>query len=153
AEKPAFYYAEQSQQTRFTCDTCGGWNDILGRLGYCSSGGTRNDLSHLEEVVAETRTKIHGTSAADLTSYVRELVSAFDTMAQQYANELTKNVPLTPGRRARFENRFHDLRRCAEDFRVAFDINVLEGLDNDAVNFAAMMFERRHVYEHKGGEA
>ena len=43
-ERPKFYYAEQTQQTRFNCAACGEWNDILARFGYCSSCGTRNDL-------------------------------------------------------------------------------------------------------------
>jgi hypothetical protein len=44
AEKPAFYYAEESQQNKFTCKACGALNDILGRFGYCSVCATRNDL-------------------------------------------------------------------------------------------------------------
>jgi hypothetical protein len=43
-EKPPFYYAEESQQNQFTCEACGGFNDILGQFGYCSTCGTRNDL-------------------------------------------------------------------------------------------------------------
>ena len=153
-ETPKFYYAEQSQQTRFNCSACGQWNDILGRFGYCSSCGTRNDLGQLDSVVAAVRTRINNTGEDGLNSCVRDLVSAFDTMAQQYAKQLTNNVPLTSRRRAKFEGRrFHDLRRCAEDFREAFDINMLEGLDENEVKFAVIMFERRHVYEHKGGEA
>src|SRR5262249_34289518 len=46
-ERPKFYYAEQSQQHRYTCDACGAEDDILGRYAYCSSCGTRNDLQEL----------------------------------------------------------------------------------------------------------
>ena len=35
-EKPPFYYAEESQQNRFTCSECDSHEDILGRFGYCS---------------------------------------------------------------------------------------------------------------------
>lgn len=151
-ERPKFYYAEQSQQTPFTCAACGEWNDILGRFGYCSSCGTRNDLAQLDALIVAIRAGISG-PAADLNGGVRDLVSAFDTMAQQYAKQLVEYVPLTARRKARFQGRFHDLRRAAEDFATAFDIRLLDGLDEDTVKFAVMMFERRHVYEHKGGEA
>ena len=36
SEKPPFYYAEQSQQNKFSCNACEGFNDILGRFGHCS---------------------------------------------------------------------------------------------------------------------
>jgi len=49
AEKPPFYYAEESQQNRFTCKCCGEFSDILGTFGYCSACGTRNDLQQLED--------------------------------------------------------------------------------------------------------
>ena len=49
-EKPAFYYAEQSQQNKFRCSECGCHVDILGRCGYCSMCGTRNALHELEAI-------------------------------------------------------------------------------------------------------
>jgi hypothetical protein len=152
-ERPKFYYAEQSQQTVFTCTACGEWNDILGRFGHCSSCGTRNDLVQLDAVIAATRAKVTADPGADLNGAVRDLVSAFDTMAQQYAKLLIEYVPLMPRRKNRFQGRFHDLRRTAEGFEAIFDIRLLEGLDEETVTFAVVMFERRHVYEHKGGEA
>jgi len=152
-ERPKFYYAEQTQETRFNCAACGEWNDILGRSGYCSSCGTRNDLAQLDALIATVRTRINTPNEPDLNACVCDLVSAFDTMAQQYAKQLIEFVPVTPRRKARFQGRFHDLRRSAKDFSATFDIKPLEGIDEDTVKFAVMMFERRHVYEHKGGEA
>src|ERR1700730_1667261 len=35
-EKPPFYYAELSQQNRYVCKACDGFNDILGTFGYCT---------------------------------------------------------------------------------------------------------------------
>lgn len=151
-ERPKFYYAEESQQTRFTCTGCGHWNDILGRFGYCSSCGARNDLAQIDALVRAVRERINA-GGEGLPACVRDLVSAFDTMAEQYANQLVEHVPLSARRKAMFEGRFHDLRRCAEAFKSVFDIDLLEGQDEGAIKFAAMMFERRHVYEHKGGEA
>jgi hypothetical protein len=150
---PPKFYSEQAQQTTFTCTACGAWNDILGRFGFCSSCGTRNDLAQLEALVASTRERANGAPDADFASCVRDLVSAFDTMAQQYAEQLVAHVPITERRRAKLPKRFHDLRRSAEALEQVFDISILEGVNPDSEQFAVMMFERRHVYEHKGGEA
>jgi hypothetical protein len=81
-------------------------------------------------------------------------VSAFDSLAGRYANQLLAFVPVTPARRARFENRrFHHLESVARDFKEVFDIDILSGLEADEIEFARLMFHRRHVYEHQGGEA
>ncbi|MFC1537053.1 hypothetical protein ACFL48_04500, partial [Pseudomonadota bacterium] len=49
SDKPSFYVSEQSQQKKFSCKSCGEFNDILGRFGYCSLCGTRNDLADFED--------------------------------------------------------------------------------------------------------
>jgi hypothetical protein len=38
-------------------------------------------------------------------------------------------------------------------FRNIFDIDILSGICDEDVAFGTLMFHRRHVYEHKGGEA
>ena len=45
AERPSFYYAAETQQTRFTCEKCGEFNDIRGLYCYCAACATRNNLS------------------------------------------------------------------------------------------------------------
>ena len=60
ADKPPFYYAEVSQQNKFTCNACGAFNDILGRFGYCSVCGTRNDLQELsDDIIPHIRNRIN----------------------------------------------------------------------------------------------
>lgn len=152
-EKPPFYYAEKSQQNKFTCEACGGFNDILGTFGYCSRCGTRNDIQELSgKTVPQLRERIK--SGGPYEACVRDAVSAFDSLAGRYAGQLLTFVPVTPARRARFENRrFHHLESVARDFREVFDIDILAGLEADDIEFAKLMFYRRHVYEHQGGEA
>jgi hypothetical protein len=62
SKRPGFYYTEESQQNHYTCAACGGSDDILGRYGYCSTCGTRNDLQELglaiEGINAKTRERI-----------------------------------------------------------------------------------------------
>lgn len=150
--KPAFFYAEERQQNLFTCKACGEVNDVLGTYAYCSSCGTRNDLQELEKSVKALRDRIN--AIGPYTTYVKESVAAFDSFAGQYARQLLARVPLTPARKARLESaHFHNLLTVSEMFRNIFDINILEGMGAEDVAFATLMFHRRHVYEHKGGEA
>jgi hypothetical protein len=61
---------------------------------------------------------------------------------------------MTEGRKTRLEKiRFHNLANVGSQFAAAFDIDLFRGLTDDDRKFAALMFHRRHVYEHCGGEA
>lgn len=153
SDKPPFYYSEESQQNQFRCEACGSFNDILGRFGYCSVCGTRNDLRELlDNIVKPLRSRIN--DGGPYEDCVRDLVSAFDSFAGRYARELVRHVPMTPGRTALFESRrFHQLKQVADDFKTVFDIDILKGSDCEDQRFATRMFYRRHVYEHNGGEA
>jgi hypothetical protein len=72
----------------------------------------------------------------------------------QYVAQLVHHVPMTPKRRRQLEGRrFHNLRSVASELSDVFGIDILNGVTPDEVEFAALMFHRRHVYEHKGGEA
>lgn len=78
----------------------------------------------------------------------------FDSCAAQYVRQLTRRVHMTPGRVSRIERmRFHDLQAVHEELKGTFDIDILRGFDPSDVAFAKLMFHRRHVYEHNGGEA
>jgi hypothetical protein len=153
AEKPPFYYAEVSQQNKFTCTQCGAFSDILGRFGYCSRCATRNDLQELETItIPKLRDRIN--AGGPYEDCARDAVAAFDSLAGQYARQLVQRIPLTPARKGLFEGmRFHNLKSVADKFRAAFDIDILKGIKPEDVEFAALLFHRRHVYEHNGGEA
>lgn len=151
-EKPAFFYAEERQQNLFTCEACGGVNDVLGTYAYCSSCGTRNDIQELEKCIQGIRARINAGGAYE--TCVKEAVAAFDSFAGLYAKQLLARVPLTPARRSRIEKaHFHNLGTTTEIFRNIFDINIVTGMSIEDVAFATLRFHRRHVYEHKGGEA
>ena len=151
AEKPAFYYAEESQQNRFTCDACGELNDILGRFGYCSICGTWNGVQELAgRSIPALRDRIR--SGGSCESCVREAVSEFDSLVGAYVKELLRHVRMTSGRKNRLAGRrFHNLEAAAADLTEIFDINIFSGLSAEEVEFAKLMFHRRHVYEHRGG--
>jgi len=100
-ERPRFYYTEQSQQNRYTCDACGAEDDILGRYGYCSSCGTRNDLQELTRDIKaiQAKTRERHDAKEPLERAVVDAVSAFDSAARQYAKQLAERVPMKPERR------------------------------------------------------
>ncbi len=152
-EKPPFYYAEESQQNKFTCTACGGFNDILGTFGYCSVCGTRNDLQELsEKTIPALRNRINSESSYE--ACVRDAVAAFDSLVGHYVNQLVQQVPMTTSRKSRLKDRrFHNLELVAGELKGIFDIDILDGIDDNEFQFAKLMFHRRHVYEHKGGEA
>lgn len=151
-EKPPFFYAEERQQNLFKCTACGEVNDVLGTYAYCSSCGTRNDLQELEKVIQGIRDRIN--AGGPYEACVKEAVAAFDSFAGQYAKQLLARVPLTPARKGRLERaHFHNLGTASEMFRNIFDIDILNGMNDEDVALGTLMFHRRHVYEHKGGEA
>jgi hypothetical protein len=151
-DKPAFFYAEERQQNLFECSACGEVNDVLGTYAYCGSCGTRNDFQEFEKTIQGIRDRINAGGPHE--TCVKEAVAAFDSFAGQYAKQLLARVPLTPARRGRLERaHFHNLGPVAEMFRNIFDIDILSGMSQKDVAFVTLMFHRRHVYEHKGGEA
>jgi hypothetical protein len=149
--KPKFYYAEKSQQNKYKCSACSESNDILGRYGYCSGCGTHNGLSELEQDLSSVRDRIN--TGQQYEACVKDAVSAFDSYARQIAKQLAIRIPMTPKRRKEWEKKlFHNLKHCAEALGTIFDINVFFKLKQDDIDFAILMFCRRHVYEHNGGE-
>lgn len=152
-EKPPFYYVELSQQNRFTCKACDGFNDILGTFGYCTVCGTRNDFQELsDKTIKSLRDRIN--AGGPYEACVRDAVAAFDSFVSQYVKQLIRHIPLTPARRHRLENGpFHNLEMVANELKTTFDIDILDGLKPDDIEFGKLMFHRRHVYEHEGGEA
>jgi hypothetical protein len=152
-ERPAFYYAEESQQNRFECEECGTVNDVLGTYAHCSGCGTRNDLREFEgKTILRLRGRIN--SGGSYEACAKDAVAAFDSFARQYVRQLVNLIPMTPARKARFGRMlFHNLATVTKEIEEAFDIELLRGVDPADVAFARLMFHRRHVYEHNGGEA
>ncbi|MDO8663073.1 MAG: hypothetical protein Q7K98_07670 [Candidatus Omnitrophota bacterium] len=151
SEKPKFYYAEQSQQNKYTCPVCKELNDILGRYGYCSSCGTYNGVYELESDLKDIRDKIaKGNQYEDCA---RDAVAAFDSFARQIVKQLAKRIPMTPARQKEWTGKlFHNIKPCADALKTVFDIDAFKSFKQDDISFAVFMFHRRHIYEHNGGE-
>lgn len=150
--RPDFYYTEESQQCRFTCEACGVANDILGYFGYCCSCGTRNNLQLLKLDIASVSNDANKGSAP--VELVKRAVSSFDAFAKDYVVQLLKLVPVTPRRRKECESfLFHDVDKSEKFLKRYFDIDLLKGANTSDKQFVTMMFQRRHVYEHKAAVA
>jgi hypothetical protein len=151
-EKPAFYVSEKSQQRKFVCSACGEFNDILGRFGFCSLCGTRNDLAEFEEqAIPHIRDRLN--TAISPEDCVRDAVAAFDSQMAQIAKSLAKMVPMTKRRKSRLlKHKFHDPEEVGITFKTWFDIDVFDGMNEHEKKLVIRTFHRRHVYEHNGGE-
>ena len=149
---PAFYVAEQSQQCKFQCVACDEFNDILGLFGYCSGCGTRNDLEHFEtHTITNIRERLNAGDVPE--DCVRDAVASFDTFTSQYAKQLAKRVPMVSARSNRLSvQRFHNLEEIASVLKSWFGIDIGSGISKDEWAATVLMFHRRHVYEHNGGE-
>lgn len=151
-EKPSFYVSEKSQQRKFTCEACDEVNDILGRFGYCSLCGTRNDLMDFKKhTIPAIRERLNSGVSPD--DCLRDAVSSFDSFVAQVAKEIAEMMPMTEKRRTRLTTRrFHDLAEVRSVFNDWFDINPCAGMQMSECDFVSLMFYRRHVYEHNAGE-
>jgi hypothetical protein len=151
--RPDFYYTTETQQTRYKCDQCGDFNDIRGRFGYCTSCGWRNNLRMLKETFADLRSQLNsGHASAEVT--IKSTVSAFDACCRDFAVQITKRIPMKPGRKADLERLiFHDVESATiTNMKLMFDIDILRNLDGELL-FLKLMMHRRHVFEHNAGVA
>lgn len=147
-----YQFSEESQQNKFDCEVCKTSNDILGLYGYCSGCGTRNNLQELKTRKFPQLYKKINTIKSEYEDTLKELVSVFDSFTNDYIKQLLNRIPLTRSRRSSFENsNFHNLERTKFNLQNIFDINIFEDIKDEDIEFAILMFHRRHVYEHKGG--
>ena len=112
-EKPSFYVSEESQQRKFNCAACNEFNDILGRIGYCSQCGTRNDLAEFEDnIVPAIRAQLN--TGSEPEDCVRSAVAAFDSLCRLIGRELANLIPMSRRRKQRLlKQGFHDLSDVA----------------------------------------
>jgi hypothetical protein len=125
----------------------------LGIYAYCSRCGTRNDLQELsEKIIPAIRERIN--AGGQNEACVGDAVSAFDPIAGNYVAQLIRQVSLTQARRNRLEGkRFQNLQQVRQDLAEVFDVDIQSCISATDFDFAKLMFHRRHVYEHRGGEA
>ncbi len=107
--KPDFYYASQTQQTRYKCQHCGEFNDIRGLYGYCAACGWRNNVQMLAGRLEEIRQSLNdGQSQPEAA--VCQSVSAFDAACRDFTNQLVRRIPMKAARKEALSRLvFHDI--------------------------------------------
>lgn len=150
--KPDFYYASQTQQTRYKCKHCGEFNDIRGLYGHCAACGRRNNVQMLSDRLEEIRQSMNDGQAQPEVA-VSQSVSAFDAACRDFASQLVRRTPMKAARKEALSRLvFHDIEsetfKRLKDF---FDLNPLKGIADKDARFIRLMMERRHVFEHNAG--
>jgi hypothetical protein len=80
-------------------------------------------------------------------------VASFDSFMAQVAKEFAKLIPMTERRRKRLLTQsFHSLDEVRSTFNNWFDVDLCAGMNEKEYRAVELMFHRRHVYEHNGGE-
>ncbi|MBI1309196.1 MAG: hypothetical protein GC129_05020 [Proteobacteria bacterium] len=146
---PNLFYTQQSQQSQYCCCECGNRDDILGKNGYCSSCGTRNDLGVFKSDLEKLGKKLEAGSSP--TEVLKDAVSSFDGFVNAYRNQLASRVNFTHPKRKRFvKMKFHDIEETIQLFSEIYDINLSKGIEGK-LEFLNKLFQRRHIHEHCAG--
>ncbi|MGC2422779.1 MAG: hypothetical protein WA666_00270 [Nitrospirota bacterium] len=161
AEKPQYYYSEESQQTRFKCD-CGVETDILGQYGFCPSCGRRNSFQVLENILNDLESRVLNPKFSyeqrrerdeEWRHVVKLCVSSFEGFARDILKFLVE-LPMTPTRKKQVgEINFHNPIKSGEKLEAYFGIDMFKGIGEDDKEFMRKRFLRRHIYEHNSGVA
>lgn len=151
-ERPDFYYAAESQQTRYTCEKCNEFNDIRGLYGYCAGCGHRNNASAFRTATAQFREDLNNGESRP-SEVVRSAVSKIDACCRDILAQICKRIQMKPARRADFHRlKFHDVdNEVFKRLKPMFDIDLLRSISVADSGFLTLMLHRRHVYEHNDG--
>lgn len=146
-----FYFSSEAQQTKFTCNSCEDFLDVLGEVAICSACGTLNASQILKMKIKTIRENLNS-DKINASSGLRDGVSLFDAFVRKYIDILLRFVPLSKRRKASFEKKsFHDIDRTSEAIESAYDIDILKGIEQAQRREINIMFARRHLHEHNGG--
>lgn len=156
--KSTWVYAEERQQTRFTC-ACKAESDVLGEYVACPACGKRTNavvvgqkLDHLLAMLDEIEALPEGAVRSSRTEdALVACVAVFEGTGNDIRQQLTR-LPMTPDRKQRVgELNFQDVLATANSLRNWFAIDVLRDVSDDDQKFVKLMFNRRHLLSHTAG--
>lgn len=147
-----FYYTSITQQTEFNCSQCNSYNDIRGRYGYCTACGSRNNVQVLKQTFGDISKKLKENTTTP-SDALKKSISEFDSSARDYLQQITQRIPMKRKRKKELKRLlFHNLDTFDKVMSEALCINLLQDLTSKR-DFISKMFNRRHVFEHRGGVA
>jgi hypothetical protein len=160
ANRPAWVYTEERQQTKFTCVRCNTDNDILGTYGACPHCGHRNNKDLFSQRMAALRRRFDDADRtlgdrqereARWSDMTRAAVAEFEALGNDLKDSLAR-LPATPRRRQEIkELSFQHIVRAAEKLLQWYGIGILEGVGEEDRQFIVRMFNVRHLLTHKAG--
>lgn len=152
-------YKEEQQQTQSQCTSCKIVVDILGDYGICPNCGLHNAREIFNEKIDsfENRFLEAFENLADRHEREEEwekllrCVSEFESLANEL-NKFLLSYPMTPSRRKDLSQlsyqKILNADKCIFNW---FGFNILGLISSDDRDFLNKMFNRRHLFTHKGG--
>jgi len=156
-------YSEEKQQTHFKCASCGLQSDVLGEYVRCPQCGTRTAHAVIELKLKGLTDDFESDAKTILTEdreqrqrrwrhYVPTCVAEFEALGRDLAVALAR-LPLTPARRtALLDLSFQNILTAARHLKEWYGFDILNGISEDDRAFLHRMFNRRHLFSHRGGK-
>jgi hypothetical protein len=135
----AIFYKQTQQLIRY-CQAARQLGNVAAKTARLSSCGS-------------SRHRSDGKYSGPYEACVQDAVTTFDSFVRQCVKQLLLHVPMTPARRGRLERMYsHDRATVEQQLSTVFDIWVTQETEPLRCKVAALMFHRRDVYEHNGGD-
>lgn len=163
--KDNWVYEEERQQTRFMCSdsSCATESDVLGEYVRCPGCGKRtardvitrkmaNFSSDFESDAANIPKDQHELRQRRWQHYILAIVAEFEALGRDLSAALAL-LPCTPKRRKAIELLpFQHPIAVAEHIEQWFGFDILENVNQVDRDFLHRMFNRRHLFTHRGGK-
>lgn len=158
-EKSPWVYTEERQQTQSECTSCKVVVDILGDYGICPNCGLHNSKKIFNAKIDSFENRFLEAYEKLTDRHQREeewekllrCVSEFESMANEL-NKFLVQFPMTPQRRQELRQlSFQRILSTEKSIKNWFGFSILASISADDQDFLNKMFNRRHLFTHKGG--
>ena len=157
--RPQWAYSEERQQSSHVCAGCSGKYDILGDYGLCPQCARLNladvfiaKMEALENQFRDAEKHLTDRHERDVEwENLTRCVSEFESVANHLRAYMLR-LPATPARRKAIRSlSFQRILYANDCMREWYGFEVLPGVSEADRTFLNTMFNRRHVFVHRGG--
>ena len=150
-DSPEWTYEERQLQHRFKCSACKVTTDVLGEYGSCPRCGKRNSGEVFHRKLNQIEADLSVEAEGKRSHLLNRLVSTFEAMANDLKRILT-SIPSHARRREQVRGlNFQNIAFAVERLEDWYAFDLKEGLSDDDMQFAGLMFKRRHLFTHNDG--
>lgn len=155
-------YADERQQTHFTCSGCKCEFDVLGEYVQCPVCPQTTHLHVISGKLASRLAEFTTAAATVADRVARESrwqqiligsVADFDGFASDIRDRLQRFPATLARKRALGQLSFQNLVKAAQLLNDWFAFDILERIGADDRQFLNLMFNRRHLFVHRAGRA